>query len=287
LFLAAGSVMHALSGELNMQKMGGLRKYLPITYPTFLIGAIAIAGIPFLSGFFSKDAILTSAYANGQYLVWVLGIFGAVLTAFYMFRLIFLTFFGEERLTAEAKAHLHESPPVMTIPLILLAFFSVVAGFVGLPVVVGKDLNFFGKFLEPVIHQAHEVHLSLGTEWMLILISVAVAVTGILIAWVFYIKNPKIPPKLVARFPGVYKLLFNKYYVDEIYNATIVNPTIKGSEIVYDHFDLKVIDGAVNGSAKATNFFGKVLSYFQTGFIKDYALIFLLGAILLIGYLLF
>ena len=287
LFLAAGSVMHALSGELNMQKMGGLRKYLPLTYPTFLIGAIAIAGIPFLSGFFSKDAILTSAYANGQYLVWALGIFGAVLTAFYMFRLIFLTFFGNERLTPEAKKHLHESPPAMTIPLVLLAFFSIVAGYVGLPVVIGKELNFFGRFLEPVIHSAHEVHLSLGTEWMLILISVAVAVTGIFIAWVFYIKNPKIPHNLVARFPWLYKLLFNKYYVDEIVNTVFVNSTIKGSEIVYDHFDLKVIDGVVNGSAKTTNFFGKVLSYFQTGYIKDYALIFLLGAILLLGYLLF
>jgi len=287
LFLAAGSVMHALSGELNMQKMGGLRKYLPLTFPTFLIGAIAIAGIPFLSGFFSKDAILTSAYANGQYFVWALGIFGAVLTAFYMFRLIFLTFFGSERLEPEAKKHLHESPPAMTIPLVLLAFFSVVAGYVGLPVVAGKNLNFFGRFLEPVIHQAHEVHLSLGTEWMLILISVAVAVTGIFIAWVFYIKNPKIPHNLVAKFPGLYKLLYNKYYVDEIYNTLFVNSTIKGSEMVYDHFDLKVIDGVVNGSAKTTNFFGKVLSYFQTGYIKDYALIFLLGVILLLGYLLF
>jgi NADH-quinone oxidoreductase subunit L len=287
LFLAAGSVMHALSGELNMQKMGRLRKYLPLTYPTFLIGAIAISGIPFLSGFFSKDAILTSAFANGQYFVWALGIFGAVMTAFYMFRLIFLTFHGEERLEPEAKKHLHESPRVMTIPLVLLAFFSFVAGYAALPVVFGKNLDFFGRFLEPVIEHAHEVHLSIGTEWMLILISVAVAVTGIYIAWVFYIKNPKIPHNFVARFPGLYKLLYNKYYVDEIYNTLFVNSTIKGSEVVYDHFDLKVIDGAVNGSASATNFFGKVLSYFQTGLIKDYALIFLLGAILLLGYLLF
>jgi len=287
LFLAAGSVMHALSGELNMQKMGGLRKYLPLTYPTFLIGAIAIAGIPFLSGFFSKDAILTSAYASGNYLVWGLGIFGAVLTAFYMFRLIFLTFHGKERLEPETKKHLHESPPAMTIPLVLLAFFSVIAGYVGLPVVFGKNLDFFGRFLEPVIEHAQEVHLTLSTEWMLILISVAVAVAGIYIAWVFYIKNPQIPHNLVARFPGLYKLLYNKYYVDEIYNTLFVNSTIKGSEVVYDHFDLKVIDGAVNGSASATNFFGKVLSYIQTGLIKDYALIFLLGAILLLGYLLF
>ncbi len=287
LFLAAGSVMHALSGELDMKKMGGLRKYLPITYPTFLIGAIAIAGIPFFSGFFSKDAILTSAYAQGQYFVWALGIMGAVLTAFYMFRLIFLTFHGQERLAPEVKKHIHESPRVMTVPLIILAFFSIVAGYIGLPVVAGKNLNFFQNFLEPVIHRAHEAHLSLGTEWMLIIISVAVALTGIFIAYIFYIKSPQIPVNLKARFPGVHRLLFNKYYVDEIYNAVFINPTIRGSEIVYDNFDLKVIDGAVNGSAEAAGFSGKILSYFQSGLIKDYALIFLLGAIIFLGYLLF
>jgi NADH-quinone oxidoreductase subunit L len=280
-------VMHSLSGELNMQKMGGLRKYLPFTYPTFLIGAIAISGIPFLSGFFSKDAILTSAYASGQYFVWALGLFGAVLTAFYMFRLIFLTFFGDERIDPEAKKHLHESPPMMTIPLVTLAFFSILAGYIGLPVVVGKDADFFGRFLEPVIHKAHEAHLAMGTEWTLIIISVAVAVAGIYIAWVLYMRNPRIPHSLVARFPRLYRLLFNKYYVDEIYSALFVNSTIKGSEMVYDHFDLKVIDGALNGSARAANFFGRILSYFQTGLIKDYALIFLLGAIFLLGYLLF
>jgi NADH-quinone oxidoreductase subunit L len=137
LFLCAGSVMHALSGELDMRKMGGLKKHLPLTYPTFLVGAIAIAGVPFLSGFFSKDAILTHAFAQRQYFVWALGIMGAVLTAFYMFRLIFLTFFGDERLEPQARQHLHESPKIMTIPLVLLAFFSVVAGYIGLPVVFG------------------------------------------------------------------------------------------------------------------------------------------------------
>ena len=286
LFLSAGSVMHALSGELNMQKMGGLRKYLPLTYPTFLVGAIAIAGVPFFSGFFSKDAILTQAYSSGQYFVWALGVMGAILTAFYMFRLIFLTFHGEERLEPEAKAHLHESPPVMTIPLVILAFFSVFAGYVGLPVVFGKKLNFFQRFLEPVIKVPHEVHLELNTEWILILISVVVALAGIYIAHVFYIKKPQIPHQLVARFPSIYKLLYNKYYVDEIYNATFVNTTVKGSEIIYDHFDLKVIDGALNGTASATNFSGKILSYLQSGLLKDYALVFLTGAILFIGYLL-
>jgi len=287
LFLGAGSVMHALSGELNIQKMGGLRKYLPVTFPTFLVATIAIAGVPFFSGFFSKDAILTSAFASGNYFVWALGLFGAVMTAFYMFRLLFLTFFGKERLEPEAKAHLHESPKSMTIPLAILGFFALVAGYVGLPIVFGAHLNWFGQFLEPVIHAGHEAHLSLGTEWLLILASVAVAFTGILVAYILYLKRPRIPQSLVARFPKLYKLLYNKYYMDEIYNATFVNSAIKGSEFVYKNFDLKVIDGAVNGSAASANFFGKILSYFQSGLIKDYALIFLLGAVALLAYLIF
>jgi NADH-quinone oxidoreductase subunit L len=287
LFLAAGSVMHALSGELDMRKMGGLRKYLPLTYPTFLIGAVAIAGVPFLSGFFSKDAILTRAFAQGQYFIWALGIMGAVLTAFYMFRLIFLTFFGEERLEPQAKEHLHESPPMMTVPLAILAFFSVVAGYVGLPVVLGERANLFNRFLEPVIHPGHEAHLSIGSEWLLILISVAVALGGIYIAYVFYLKSPQTPHRLVARFPKAYKLLYNKYYVDEIYNAAFVNPLVDGSRIVYDNFDLKVIDGTVNGTAAATGFAGKILGFFQSGLVKDYALVILLGVVIFLGYLLF
>ncbi|HUU38224.1 MAG TPA: NADH-quinone oxidoreductase subunit L [Candidatus Desulfaltia sp.] len=287
LFLAAGSVMHALSGELDMRKMGGLRKYLPLTYPTFLIGAIAIAGVPFLSGFFSKDAILTRAFAQGQYFIWALGIMGAVLTAFYMFRLIFLTFFGEERLEPHAKEHLHESPPLMTIPLVILAFFSIVAGYVGLPVVLGEKANFFNRFLEPVIHPGHEAHLSISTEWLLILISVAVALCGIYIASVFYLKSPQTPHRLVARFPKAYKLLYNKYYVDEIYNAAFVNPLVNGSRLVYDNFDLKVIDGTINGTAATTGFAGKVLGFLQSGLVKDYALGILLGVVIFLGYLLF
>jgi NADH-quinone oxidoreductase subunit L len=287
LFLAAGSVMHALSGELDMRKMGGLRKYLPLTYPTFLIGAIAIAGVPFFSGFFSKDAILTMAFANGQYFVWALGLMGAVLTAFYMFRLIFLTFYGQERLDHHVKEHLHESPRAMTVPLVILAFFSSVAGYVGLPAVLGKKLDLFGRFLEPVIKRAGEGQLNLGTEWLLILVSVAVALCGIFIAYVFYLQKPHMPHTLVKRFPWLYKLLYNKYYMDEIYDAVFVNPMIRGSEAIYDNFDLKVIDGTLNGSASAANWSGKILSYLQTGFIKDYALIFLVGIVIVIGYLLF
>ncbi len=287
LFLAAGSVMHALSGELDMRKMGGLRKYLPRTYPVFLIGAIAIAGVPFFSGFFSKDAILTQAFAQGRYLVWFLGISGAVLTAFYMFRLIFLTFHGEERLDPEAKAHLHESPPVMTTPLIVLAFFSVAAGYAGLPLVVGERANLFFDFLNPVMHAGHEAHLGIGTEWLLILISTVVALLGIFIAYLFYIRKPSLPHTLIHRFPWLYRLLYNKYYMDEIYDAVIIKPILRGSDWVYDHFDTKVIDGAVNGAADTTGLLSKWFSRLQTGWLKDYALAFLLGVIILLGYLLF
>ncbi|OGD22235.1 MAG: NADH-quinone oxidoreductase subunit L [Candidatus Aminicenantes bacterium RBG_16_63_16] len=287
LFLSAGSVMHALSGELDMRKMGGLRKYLPLTYPVFLVGAIAIAGVPFLSGFFSKDAILTHAFAERQYFIWALGVMGAVLTAFYMFRLIFLTFFGEERLDHHAKEHLHESPPVMTVPLIILAFFSVVAGYAGLPLVFGEKANLFSRFLEPVIHTGHGGGLSINTEWFLILISVAVSLCGIYIAYVFYRKSPQTPHRLVARFPAVYKLLYGKYYVDEIYNAVFVNPMVKGSEVIYQNFDLKVIDGTINGTAGAAGFSGKALAYLQSGEVKDYALAILLGVVIFIGFLVF
>jgi NADH-quinone oxidoreductase subunit L len=285
LFLAAGSVMHALSGELDMRKMGGLKKYMPATYPTFLIGAIAIAGVPFLSGFFSKDAILTAAFAKGQYVIWALGILGAVLTAFYMFRLIFMTFYGKERIEPEAKKHLHESPPVMTVPLSILAFFSIFAGYVGLPVVLGKKVNWFNDFLNPILYPGHETHLSLTTEWVLILISVVMALGGIFIAYLFYLKKPAVPHNLVSRLPSLYRLLYNKYYVDELYDSIFVKPTIRGSDFIYRKFDLDVIDGSVNGTAYGAGFLGKMLSYLQTGFIKDYALIFLFGSIILLGIL--
>jgi len=285
LFLSAGSVIHALSGEQDMRKMGGLKKYLPRTYPPFLVGAIAIAGVPFFSGFFSKDAILTQAYAQKHYFIWALGLSGAIMTAFYMFRLIFMTFHGAERLGAEAKHNLHESPKIMTVPLAILAFFSVVAGYVGLPVVLGDKANLFRRFLEPVIIPAAEGHLGPGMEWTLIFISIVVALLGIILAYVFYIKNPQIPPTLAARFPLIYKLLYGKYYVDEIYGAVFVRPLVHGSDWIYRNFDLKVVDGTINGSAAATSFVARILSAFQTGLIKDYALIFLLGVVIVIGLL--
>ena len=286
LFLAAGSVLHALSGEQDIRKMGGLRRHLPLTYTTFLIGAIAIAGVPFFSGFFSKDAILSRAFAGGHTAVWLAGLLAAVMTAFYMFRLVLLTFHGRERLDLEARKHLHESPPVMTIPLVLLALFSVGAGYIGLPAVLGRDLDRFFRFLEPVIPLGSEGVLSPGTEWSLILASVAAALAGIAAALLFYGRRPSIPGWLVHRFPGLYKLVLNKYYVDEFYGAAIVNPLIRGSEAVYQHFDLKVIDGAVNGAGRLAALAGRALNTLQSGRLKDYALGLLAGLIIILGALL-
>jgi NADH-quinone oxidoreductase subunit L len=175
----------------------------------------------------------------------------------------------------------------MTVPLVILAFFSIIAGYVGLPVVLGEKANLFSRFLDPVIHPGHEAHLSSGAEWLLILISVAVAICGIYIAYVFYLKSPRTPHRIVARFPKIYKLLYNKYYVDEVYNAAVVRPLVNGSQVVYDKFDLKVIDGTIDGTAAATGFAGKVLSLFQSGLVKDYALAILLGVVIFLGYLLF
>ena len=285
LFLAAGSVIHALSGEQDVRRMGGLRKYLPKTFPAFLAGALAISGIPLLSGFFSKDAILTSAFANGHYAVWGLGLAGAVLTAFYMFRLVFLTFYGEERLSPEARLHIHESPAVMTTPLIVLAIFSIFAGYIGLPAVVGHKADLFGRFLEPVARAAAEP-VSAAIEWYLILLSTVAAVGGLFIAYLFYIRQPAVPGRLAARLPGLYRLLIGKYHVDEFYDAAIVRPAVKGSELVYAHFDLKLIDGALDGSAAAANAAGRGFSRLQTGLIKDYALAFFLGVLIFIGFVL-
>ncbi len=282
LFLGAGSVIHALSGEQDIRKMGGLRKLLPRTFPAFLIAALAISGIPFFSGFFSKDAILTSAFAGGHYAVWALGLLGACMTAFYMFRLVFLVFFGDSRLGDEAKRHLHESPGIMTTPLVILAVFSALAGFIGLPAVVGEKANFFGRFIEPVVRAAN-APFPAAVEWNLILVSTAAALGGLFIAYLFYLRYPLFPGRLAGRLPWIYRVLVGKYYVDEIYDAVIVRPAVRGSELVYAQFDLKVIDGALDGSASAANLAGLGLSRLQTGLIKDYALAFLVGVVLFLG----
>jgi NADH-quinone oxidoreductase subunit L len=287
LFLCAGSVIHAISGEQDLRHMGGLRRFLPRTYGPFLVGAMAIAGVPFFSGFFSKDAILSGAFARHRYFIWVLGIAAAVLTAFYIFRLIFLTFHGDLRLAPEKIQHVHESPPVMTVPLAILAFLAVFAGFLGLPAILGEKANVFGRFLETVLPAVQGRVFGPRSEWFVILSSTAAAALGIAGAYVFYITRTALPHSFIARFPKLYSLLYQNYYVDEVYDATIVQPLIKGSELVYRRFDLGVIDKTVDASGAAAHVFGLGLSALQTGYLKDYALAFLLGVAIFLGVLVF
>jgi NADH-quinone oxidoreductase subunit L len=285
LFLAAGSVIHALGGEMDMRRMGGLKKYLPVTFPVFVVGALAISGVPFLSGFFSKDAILTSAYAGRHFVLYGLGLTGAILTAFYMFRLIYLTFYGAERWPESARGPVHESPLTMTVPLIILAVLAALAGFAGLPIFFGERANLFARFVESVLGpQAH--HLGLPTEGALVLAATASALLGIGLAFLFYRKSPGLPIRLAARLPGLYRLLLGKYHVDEAYDAVIVRPLVRGAELVYENFDLRIIDGALDGSAAAARSAGKGLNILQSGLLRDYALAFLLGAVLFLGFLL-
>ncbi len=285
LFLAAGSVIHALAGEQDMRRMGGLKEHLPVTFPVFLIGALAISGVPFLSGFFSKDAILTSAFAGGHYALYGLGLLGAVLTAFYMFRLVYMTFYGHERLSLDQGHPIHESPRAMTVPLVFLAAFSVLAGYVGLPVLFGEKADLFGRFLEGSVKTVGH-HLAVSTEGLLIASAAAAAFLGIALAFLLYRKTPALPGRIASRFPGLYRLLAGKYHIDEAYDAVFVRPLVRGAEGVYEHFDLKVIDGALDGSAAAAGLAGKGLSVLQSGLIRDYALAFLIGAILFLGFLL-
>jgi NADH-quinone oxidoreductase subunit L len=285
LFLAAGSVIHALAGEQDMRRMGGLKKHLPVTFPVFLVGALAISGVPFLSGFFSKDAILTSAFAGGHHILYALGLLGAVLTAFYMFRLVYMTFYGQARIPREPGHPIHESPRAMTVPLVFLAVFSALAGYLGLPAIFGEKANLFGLFMEGSVNTVVH-HLAASGEWLLVALATAAALLGIVLAFVLYRKTPALPGRLVSRFPGIYRLLVGKYYLDEVYDAVVVRPLVRGAERVYERFDLKVIDGALDGSAAAAGLAGRGLNILQNGLVRDYALAFLIGAILFLGFLL-
>ncbi len=271
LFLCAGSVIHALSGEQDMRKMGDLKGHLPTTHWTFLVGAIAIAGIPPLAGFWSKDEILAEAFKHGHYILWLIGVVAAFMTAFYMFRLIFLTFYGTSRVTEEARHHLHESPPVMTMPLVALAILSIIGGAIpGFP----PEAGWIHHYLDPVfgggakeasldlisVAMASEAALEEGgflglhlLDWILMFISVAVGVAGIGVAYLFYILRPDIPEMLAQRFASLYNLLVNKYWVDEIYDTYIVENCKRLNQFLWGEVDAKVIDdGLVNGASDGT-----------------------------------
>ncbi len=291
LFLGAGSVIHACSGEQDMRKMGGLKKYMPATYWTFLIATLALAGIPPLAGFVSKDEILAKVFAAGAgdlngfgtaYLVlWGCGLLGAFLTAFYMFRLVFTTFHGDFRGGHEAEHHLHESPALMTWPLWILAGGSVVAGLVGIGFGGGK-WNLFEHYVARVAPGVELEHApSGGTELMLIAASVAVAGLGILLAWRFYFgaRAFETPRRLAERMPGVYSAVANKYWVDEAYQAVIVRPLEKLSWFLWKGVDTVAIDGTLNAGAFFTEITGDLLKFLQTGNARNYALMILAGAV--------
>ncbi|HEB75270.1 MAG TPA: NADH-quinone oxidoreductase subunit L [Nitrospirae bacterium] len=290
LFLCAGSVMHAMGGEVDMQKMGGLKRYMPLTYWTMLIASLSISGIPPLAGFFSKDEILWVAFNGGGVgrAVWALGTLAAVLTAFYSFRLIYLTFHGEFRGTEEQRHHLHESPAVMTVPLAVLCVGAVAAGWIGIPPIISsvfgvEDANWFAEFLKPVVGHP-EIEAPHSTEALVMGFSVAVAAVGIAVAWVFYIRNREIPAVLARRCGILYRLLFNKYYVDEIYNATVVRPAMLIARYVLVGLsDGVIIEGVVNGVPALINRFGARLRRLQSGLLQSYAAVMALGLFLLMA----
>jgi NADH-quinone oxidoreductase subunit L len=289
LFLGAGSVIHTMHNEMNIQKMGGLKKYMPITYWTFLMASLSISGIPGFAGFFSKDEILWRTYLGGDMgrLLWILATIAAFMTAFYSFRLIYLTFHGKFRGTHEQEHHLHESPPVMTIPLIFLAIGAVAAGWVGIPPLLMEHGDRIGEFLAPVLgHPRGE-----GThaeEQMVMGLSVLVGLAGIFTAYTMYLKKTELPYRLGSTFQPVYKLLYNKYWVDELYDKSIVRPGLKVSDkVILGFFDGRIIEGIVNGVPALIGAFGQRLRLIQTGILSYYGLIIALGALVIIGALIF
>jgi NADH-quinone oxidoreductase subunit L len=294
LFLAAGSVIHAMGGEQDMRKMGGLRKKIPITFWTMFMATLAIAGAPGFSGFFSKDEILNEAQRVSP-ILWGLGVLTAGLTSFYMFRLLFLTFFGAERYD-EHKVHVHESPKSMTIPLIVLAILSVCGGWMAAPQLLG-GANDFKNFLAPVLTTAAQPAAPSasaessggGGEIFQALIGAPViaGLLGFLLAWWFYIKSPKTPKKLEASLSAPYKLLSGKYFIDELCLALIVRPLVWISDKVLWHVvDERAIDGTVNGVATISRETGDRLRHANTGNVRSYATWIVLGVVVFTSLLL-
>ncbi|MBC7873407.1 MAG: NADH-quinone oxidoreductase subunit L [Ferruginibacter sp.] len=274
MFLGSGSVIHAMGGEQDIRNMGGLGKKLKITFITFLIGCIAIAGIPPFSGFFSKDAILLSAFAKNPVLYGI-ALFTALLTAFYMFRLLFITFTGKFRGTDDQQHHLHESPALMTVPLIILAILSIVGGFIGIPGVIMKGGDKLGEFLSPVIATPAEHHVSHSTEYILMGLSTALVVVMIIFAW-FKFRNYQ-----RTEAAGFGKVLENKWYVDELYEKIIVNPLHRLGGFFSSVFDKSVVDGLVNGVGRLVNYGGRQLRLLQSGQVGNYVLLMVVSMVLI------
>jgi NADH-quinone oxidoreductase subunit L len=268
LFLGAGSVIHGLSNEQDLRKMGGLRKYLPVTFITFLIGTLAISGIPPFAGFFSKDEILANAFAHNP-VVWGLAAFASLLTAFYMFRLFFLTFAGTTRASEEVKHHIHESPKSMTVPLMVLAVLSLLGGFMGVPEVLGGS-HALAHFLDPVFAQSESLsaahhHLDHSTELNLMGVIVGLTFVMILIAYFLYVRGKRIPAPDGITLGATHRLLRNKYYVDELYESTIVKPIQFLSKVFDSVVEKLFIDNIVNSTGRIVTWGSKTLRLVQTG----------------------
>ena len=332
LFLGSGSVIHALhhapeAQRQDMRFMGGLKEKMPVTYWTFLIGALAIAGVPPLAGFWSKDEILANAFFTGHYAVWILGSAAAFMTAFYMFRLVFMTFHGEMRVDSRARGHIHESPAAMTAPLVILAGLSVVGGAIpGFPPEGGWIHRFLAPSLAKLPAGGHAMddgvrlmNAAAGggghggpAAMLLIVLAILIAVGGIALAWRMFVKDTEAPDRLCARLPGLHRLLLDKYRIDELYQFCIVDPfyrlmralwsfdanvvdgAVNGSSLVTvvtsrvsGIFDLRTVDGAVNGAASFIRFFSQVFKYLQSGMVQNYLFVMLLGIFVMLSAYLF
>jgi NADH-quinone oxidoreductase subunit L len=280
LFLGAGSVIHAMGGEQDIRKMGGLSGKIKITFITMLMGTIAISGLPPFSGFFSKDEILAHTYEHSP-LLWMFGMIASMLTAFYMFRLLFLTFFGKFRGTHEQEHHLHESPSSMTFPLIVLAILSVVGGLLGLPEFWHMP-NWMSNNLETIIVRKNPSTLNHETEWMLMGIAVLAAAATIYLAYIIYRQKKTIPLKEGDKMPGLQTVIYNKYYVDEFYDAVIRKPLDVLSVAFHKFFDIQIIDGLVNGVGSTVKTLGSGIRLLQQGNIGFYIISMVIGIVFII-----
>jgi NADH-quinone oxidoreductase subunit L len=296
LFLAAGSVIHAVHTN-DIQEMGGLKKYMPITYAVFVLAGLSAGGFPGLSGFFSKDEIIWSAYAShspvGKF-VWVLALAGAFFTPFYTFRLIFVTFHGKNRGAHQSdphshdshgshgEHHIHESPWVMTIPLMFLAAGAVAAGWIGIPPILGGGSH-FAEFLKPVVGHP-EFHGTHAEEFGVMALSTSLALIGLGLAAFLYLRKTDLPDKIVKAFSGVYTVLYHKYYVDELYNYTIVKPTLwVANKVILAFTDGRIIEGVVNGVPGSIGWFSEKLRKVQTGLAQHYGIMMAAGAVFIIA----
>lgn len=278
LFLGCGSVIIALHHEQDMRRMGGLKEKLPITYWTFVIGSLALAGFPLTSGFFSKDELLLASWVSGGLgkSLTVLGLITAMLTAFYSFRLVFVTFWGESRVDPKHAGHIHEPSKTMTMPLLILAVLSILAGYIGIP-----------EFLAPAFPggagAGHHEAAALG----IMICATLAGLMGIAGAYVVYVKSPQLPDRLARQWQGLYQGSLNKWYVDEAYDQAFVNPTMKAADQLWRKVDMAVIDGAVNGVARGVAWGGWITRLLQSGQAQNYALAMTVGAVMILGAYLF